>query len=255
MISSMMTARAGRLAGLVATSLVVIPVQAAPQVASGGPRPGSRQETIGFFSGLALGAAAGGPLGAVVGAGTGLWLGGRYHHELAENRALAARLHRSEGVRRHLDARAAGLAASLAASRAARAAAGAQLRHTQRLSDQLETEVAFRTDDASVERADLAGLKRLGALAASLPGVRVHIDGYADPRGPQNLNDDLSLMRAEAVALVLAQAGCPTRRLVIAGHGAATSSSPRGDLDAYAFDRRVTVRLERPDAAEVASRD
>jgi outer membrane protein OmpA-like peptidoglycan-associated protein len=72
----------------------------------------------------------------------------------------------------------------------------------------------------------------------------VRVDGYADPRGPATLNDDLSLRRAEAVALTLEKAGCPQERLVIAAHGSAQSTSPHGDLDAYAFDRRVTVRLE-----------
>jgi outer membrane protein OmpA-like peptidoglycan-associated protein len=94
-------------------------------------------------------------------------------------------------------------------------------------------------------------VRKLGALAASLPpGAKVRIDGYADPRGPAALNDDLSLRRAQAVALTLEQAGVPQNRLVIAAHGAADSSSPRGDLDAYAFDRRVTVRLQSPALAQ-----
>ncbi len=33
-------------------------------------------------------------------------------------------------------------------------------------------------------------------------------------------------------------------RLLIAAHGSSQSTSPQGDLDAYAFDRRVTVRLD-----------
>ncbi len=60
----------------------------------------------------------------------------------------------------------------------------------------------------------------------------------------RTLNDDLSLRRAEAVALMLEKAGVPQDRLVIEGHGSSESASPRGDLDAYAFDRRVTVRLQ-----------
>jgi len=113
------------------------------------------------------------------------------------------------------------------------------------LSDDIETDVAFRTADASINDLQLPALRKIGALAAALPaGAKVRIDGYADPRGPATLNDDLSLRRAEAVALALQQAGVPEDRLLIAAHGSSQSTSPRGDLDAYAFDRRVTVRLD-----------
>lgn len=267
MNSSRIAPWAGAVGVLITAALALIPANAAtPSAVSAGATtaiadPGAAaargqgrappQAGIGFFGGLAVGAAAGGPIGAVVGATAGVLLGERYHHELAANRALAIRLHRSETAQRGLDARATRLATSLAASRKQRA----ELERTLRLSDKLETDVAFRTGDASLSRSDVEALHRLGALAASLPGVTVHIDGYADPRGPEDLNDDLSLLRAEAVALVLAQAGCPARRLLIEGHGAAGSRSPAGDLDAYAFDRRVTVRLEKAAAGEVASRD
>jgi len=113
--------------------------------------------------------------------------------------------------------------------------------------------VAFRTADTSINSQQLPALRKIGALAASLPpGARVRIDGYADPRGPATLNDDLSLRRAEAVALTLEQAGCPQDRLVVDAHGASDSNSPKGDLDAYAFDRRVTVRLEAAAVAQSA---
>jgi outer membrane protein OmpA-like peptidoglycan-associated protein len=264
MISSRITARAGAVGVLLTAGLAILPAQAASpstlkpgastattHPAAGSDRRLSRQGNIGLFSGLALGAAAGGPIGAVVGATAGAWLGERYHRELTANQALAGRLRRSERAQQHLDARAKRLATTLAASRKH----SAELTRTLRLSDELETDVAFRTGNASVDRSDLKALRRLGALAASLPGVTVHVDGYADPRGPEDLNDDLSLLRAEAVALVLARAGCPTRRLLIEGHGSSESASPAGDLDAYALDRRVTVRLERTRAGEVASRD
>jgi outer membrane protein OmpA-like peptidoglycan-associated protein len=215
----------------------------------------SRQENIGVFTGLAVGAATGGPVGAVVGMVAGGLLGHHYHeqslanHELsAQNHALAARNHtltaslsRSEEERQGLAGKLDLAAQSLAATQEQRA----ELDRTVQLSDDIETDVAFRTADASINGLQLPALQKIGALAASLPaGAKVQIDGYADPRGPATLNDDLSLRRAEAVALALQQAGVPEERLVIAAHGASQSTSPRGDLDAYAFDRRVTVRLE-----------
>lgn len=250
-----------------ALSLAALPAAAAtPSDPSASRQAASKQENIGAFTGLAVGAVAGGPLGAMAGLVAGAWLGDRYHrqsianqglaannHALAvDNHALAASLSRSEEARRGLTGKLDLATQSLAAAQAQRA----QLGRTAQLSDDIETDVAFRTDDAAVNDRQRPVLRKLGALAASLPpGAAVRIDGYADPRGPARLNDDLSLRRAEAVALALAQAGVPRDRLVIAGHGSAQSTSPRGDLDAYAFDRRVTVRLESPAVARANQKD
>jgi outer membrane protein OmpA-like peptidoglycan-associated protein len=246
-----------------AMSLAALPASAAQTAVA--QQHASKQENIGVFTGLAVGAAAAGPIGAMVGMVAGAWLGDRYHrqsvanhtlaaqnHDLAaRNNTLAASLGHTEQERAALAGKLGLASQSLAATEAQRA----QLDRTVQLSDDIETDVAFRTADASINDLQLPALRKLGALAASLPpGAKVRIDGYADPRGPASLNDDLSLRRAEAVALTLEQAGVPQDRLVIDAHGASDSTSPRGDLDAYAFDRRVTVRLEGfPSASAVAT--
>ena len=221
----------------------------------------SKQENIGVLTGAAVGAAAGGPIGAMVGMVAGALLGNHYHkqsvanHALtAQNRALAAQnqsltasLSESQQDREALAGKLSLASQSLTAVEAQRA----ELNHAVQLSDDIETDVAFKTAKASINSLQLPALRKIGALAASLPpGARVRIDGYADPRGPSTFNDDLSLRRAEAVALTLEQAGVPQDRLVIEGHGAAESTSLKGDLDAYAFDRRVTVRLQGADVAQ-----
>jgi len=240
---------------LAAMSLAALPASAAQATAAGGQQAASKQENIGVFTGLAVGAAAGGTIGAMVGMVAGAWLGDRYHRESTANHALTAQNHdlasqnhdlaasltRSEQERRGLAGKLDLTTQSLAATQAQQAA----LDRTVQLSDDIETDVGFKTADASINDLQLPALRKIGALAASLPpGAKVRIDGYADPRGPATLNDDLSLRRAEAVALTLQKAGCPQERLVVAAHGSAQSTSPLGDLDAYAFDRRVTVRLE-----------
>jgi outer membrane protein OmpA-like peptidoglycan-associated protein len=83
----------------------------------------------------------------------------------------------------------------------------------------------------------------------------VRVAGYADPRGSEKVNDELSRRRAEAVAEVLAQAGVPKDHLIVEGHGKGESTSMEGDVDGYALDRKVTVRLERSDSQEVARND
>jgi outer membrane protein OmpA-like peptidoglycan-associated protein len=240
---------------VVAMSLAALPASAAEKAGAGARQPGSKQENIGVFTGLAVGAAAGGPIGAMVGMVAGALLGDRYHrqsvtnhdlsarnHSLAlQNHALTASLSSSEQDRQGLAGKLSLATQSLAENQAQQA----ELDRTVQLSDDIETNVAFRTADAVINDLQLPALRKIGALAAALPpGAKVRIDGYADPRGPATLNDDLSLRRAEAVALTLEQAGCPKDRLLIEAHGSAQSTSPRGDLDAYAFDRRVTVRLD-----------
>lgn len=232
---------------IAAMSLAALPASAA-QTTPGTQQAASKQENIGVLTGAAVGAAAGGPIGAMVGIVAGALLGNHYHkqsvanHDLAaQNQALTASLSESQQDREALAGKLNLASESLTAVEAQRA----ELDHMVQLSDDIETDVAFRTARTSINSLQLPALRKIGALAASLPpGAKVRIDGYADPRGPATFNDDLSLRRAEAVARALEQAGVPQERLVIQGHGSAESTSPQGDMDAYAFDRRVTVRLQ-----------
>ncbi|HEV2272258.1 MAG TPA: OmpA family protein [Steroidobacteraceae bacterium] len=238
-----------------AMSLAALPASAAQTAPAGAQQSASKQENIGVLTGAAVGAAAGGPIGAMAGMIAGALLGHHYHEQAVANRALAARNHdlaaqnnvlaanlgRSEDERGELAGKLGLANESLTAVKSQRA----ELDRTVQLSDDIETDVGFKTADASINSMQLPALRKIGALAASLPpGTKVRIDGYADPRGAATFNDDLSLRRAEAVALTLEKSGCPQDKLVIAAHGSSGSTSPRGDLDAYAFDRHVTVRLQ-----------
>jgi len=210
----------------------------------------SKQENIGV-TGFAVGAAAAGPVGAFIGAAAGAWLGDRYHKQATTSSTLAADLSKAEAERTRLAQSVVQLNGSLTETKAR----GAQLDQTLKLTDELQTDVSFRTNEASISAQAMTPLLKLGALAAAMPDVKVRVAGYADPRGSDALNDALSQRRAEAVAAVLASAGLSPDRLIVEGHGKAESTRTPGDLDGYAFDRRVTVRLERPGAEEVASRD
>jgi len=192
-----------------------------------GPDSNARAEDIGIVTGLAVGAAAGGPIGAVIGAAAGGLMGDRYHKSEAERARLAANLTELNG--------------SLTESRSY----GAQLEHTLSAVDAVGMDVSFRTDDVSIKVEDMGPLLKLGALAATVPDAKLRVAGFADPRGAAAYNEDLSQRRAEAVAAALVCGGMSRERLIIEAHGASESTSAAGDLDAYALDRRVTVRLER----------
>ena len=192
-----------------------------------GPDSNARAEDLGIVTGLAVGAAAGGPIGAMIGAAAGGLMGDRHYRNEAERARLAASV-------TELDA-------SLAQSRTH----GAQLEHTLSAVDAVGMDISFRTDDTSIKVEDMGPLLKLGALAAAVPDAKLRVAGFADPRGDAAYNEALSQRRAEAVAAALVCGGMTRERLIIEAHGASESSSAAGDLDAFALDRRVTVRLER----------
>jgi outer membrane protein OmpA-like peptidoglycan-associated protein len=121
--------------------------------------------------------------------------------------------------------------------------------------DELQTNVSFRTNDDSINTQSMSPLLKIGALAAAMPDAKIRVSGYADPRGSEKYNEALSRRRAEAVAAVLEQAGVSKEHMIIEGHGKSESTAADGDLDGYALDRKVTVRLERGGEQKVAQND
>jgi outer membrane protein OmpA-like peptidoglycan-associated protein len=201
------------------------------------------------FSGLVIGAAAAGPFGAIAGAAAGAFLGEKYHKKAVENATLSNDLSKSEARRQELAKNVSDLNGQLQGQKQV-SQFGAVLNQT----DDLGTDISFRTNDASINASSLSPLLKLGALAAAMPDVKVRVAGYADPRGSDELNDKLSKDRADAVAAVLAQSGLSPDQVIVEAHGKSESESCDGDVDGYAFDRRVTVRIERKSAQEVARR-
>jgi outer membrane protein OmpA-like peptidoglycan-associated protein len=234
--------------------LVLVGAGAAPALAAAADDDrgaASKQSDIGVVTGLTVGALAGGPVGAVVGAAAGALLGDHYHRQAQSKAALARDLDKSEAERDRLSANVAQLDSSLSAARAR----SEQLDATVQRANELGVDVSFRTDDDEVTAQSMPLLLKLGALVASLPQAQVTVAGYADPRGSEAWNEALSLRRAQSVAAVLVAAGVPRERISVEGHGKSESTSAGGDLDAYALDRRVSVRFEPAGSDQVASRD
>lgn len=208
---------------------VAVPSHAAESAKKGG----SKQENIGVISGMTVGALAGGPFGAIIGAATGAVLGDRYHKQAEDKKALASDLSQTKASRSQIQG-------DLVLTREQSEKLGMAVDRSR----DLETSVGFRTGDASLSDEDVVRLQKLGALASAVGKVKVRVSGYADARGPEKLNAALSERRADAVAHVLVQSGVEPGRLLIEARGEADSKSPEGDLDGYALERRVTVKIE-----------
>jgi outer membrane protein OmpA-like peptidoglycan-associated protein len=236
-------------AGETTTALDTVTVQAqsvAPDSGSPGDKDKGKkksksapaEENVGFFSGLAIGAVAGGPIGAVAGGITGALLGEHYHKQKLANQELAVSLADSNADKAKLTRSVLQLDGTLQATQQQQVALSASLDHAR----ELTVNIAFRTGDAHLTTQDIDQLTTLGQLAGGMPGVKIQVSGHADPRGPQDYNRSLSQDRAESVAAVLQNSGLTKDRIVIEALGASGASNT-GNLDDYAFQRRVSVKL------------
>src|SRR2546430_7118187 len=203
---------------------------------------GSKQSDIGAVPGRAVGAGAGGPSGAVRGAAAGALLGARYHRQAQASAALAADLHHSEAERSRLSQNVAQLDGSLTQAQAH----GAQLDQTLQQTDELAIDVSFRTDDDSINTRVMPPLLKLGALVAAMPQARVRIAGYADPRGSEVHNSELSLRRAEGVAAVLITAGGGPGGILLQAHRQSESTTAARGPHSPAVDPPATGRPGAP---------
>jgi outer membrane protein OmpA-like peptidoglycan-associated protein len=225
-----------------ALMIAVAPVQAA----GAEKHKSGKGQGVGVVSGLVVGAAAGGPIGAFVGAISGALLGDRFDKKQIQNDELKVSLAKSESDKQQL-------MMDLASTMAHGEQLSEALDNAVNKTHDLEAAFAFRTSDANLSSDDVARLQKIGSLAGAIPDVKVRVSGFADPRGSEKFNDELSKRRADSVASVLESAGIPADRIVIEAHGEHESTSAEGDLEGYAFERRVTVRIEPAEGKAVAS--
>jgi outer membrane protein OmpA-like peptidoglycan-associated protein len=107
----------------------------------------------------------------------------------------------------------------------------------------LEEDVLFKTDSDVLRPGAIEKLRPLAGYLRSEPGVRVSIDGYADSRGTDAHNQDLSERRAASVRNAFDSMGVVRARFSVVGHGErdpiATNATPAGMRQ----NRRVEVTL------------
>jgi outer membrane protein OmpA-like peptidoglycan-associated protein len=227
--------------------LATVPVLAA---ASDDGVPDRERRTMGvsMVAGGALGAIVGGPPGAIAGVAlAGITadreVASRRAAELEERTAMLERERVSLlSERVSLKARAEEAVNLLEQERAQVASAA----DTALLADGLEFAVGFRTNSAVPPEEAFEGLDALAMLVVAVPLLEVQLDGYADPRGSEVLNEELSLARAAAIRDRLIGAGVDPERIRITAHGAIVDGTAElaFDPDGWALQRRVSIRLE-----------
>ena len=111
----------------------------------------------------------------------------------------------------------------------------------------------FRTEESSLRSDDEPMLAQFAAIARTTPAAVVHVTGFADPRGTPRYNAALATQRAAGIAARLVAAGVAADRLGVSSEVSAETGLEAAmmpaDLDGYAFQRRVTLRIEVPETA------
>ena len=202
-----------------------------------------KEERIGVGLGVTVGAVAGGPVGAIIGAAIGAKFGDNYHKKNEQIHDLSASLEHSTLRADELQQTVAELNRDISVidSDLRRLQAQARPELLALLQAGIEMDLLFRTDEHVLMDGTRSRVGQLAATLAKMPDVQVQLDGFADERGDEAYNRDLSARRAEAIRQLLLENGVDENRIKIAAHGEspATDSNP----DSYALDRKVSLTL------------
>jgi len=205
------------------------------------------QQNMTALGAIALGTAAAGPVGFVLGAVGGGWL--------AQKVAAADDLTRVSAVLAATESRLEISQQQVASrERTLQQYQAEQERFARMALDQLQLDMLFKTGASQLTQ---AGEERLALLATFLKRnttLDIHIEGYADPRGSTAANLALSKARAQGVANALSAKGVARVRMSVVAYGESQSTALPEDHDSYALERRVNIELRRQgDSQSVAA--
>lgn len=226
---------------IIATALTLIITQPAFAASQS-----SREQNIGVGSGAVIGALAGGPVGFILGAAVGAKVGDTLHQKNEQLDTLSASLAGSHNTIATLK-----MDVDSLGSEIDRLQGLARPELVNLLQAGIAMDLLFRTDEFTL--ADTTGdrLARLAESVASMLDLQIQLDGFADERGDEDYNDELSAKRVEFVRELFLQAGIEPDRINSAAHGEATAQD--SSADSLALERRVSVTLFIDEVPSLAS--
>ncbi len=225
---------------IVVTSLVATGLFSASKVEA---KPASAEQNIGVASGAAIGAAAGGPIGFIIGAAIGGLLGEKVE-QANEVDAMSAQLELAEVEMQTLVDENSSLKNNIAAMESNKSLDG---------SDMLQMDFLFMTNASELDDLDRERIIQLAHFMNKYDGLAIQLDGFADPRGNVEKNQSLSQARIDSIVSLLVEEGVDPARLFSKAHGETASVAPEGDIDAYALERRVSIRFTHTETPALAS--
>lgn len=182
----------------------------------------SKEETIGVGTGGVIGAIAGGPVGFIIGAAIGAKIGDTFHLKDEQIDTLNTDL---DSLGTDFD----------------RMQRIARPEVVSLLQAGIAMDLLFRTDEYVLAETTDGRLSNLAVTLASMPGIQVQLDGFADERGNAAYNQKLSRKRVEFVRRQLIARGVDASRIGIAAHG--ESKAVDNEVDSFALERRVSMTL------------
>ncbi len=213
----------------------------------------SKQEKIGVGAGAIVGAAAGGPVGLIIGAAIGAGIGDNMQRKSDEIDSLSAELaaSRTEVVKLERDMSRMDRNLDTLSAELQRLQRYASPEIASLLQAGIAMDLLFRTDEAVLADTTGGRLHELATTLASMPAIRVQLDGFADERGDADYNQQLSEQRVNFIRDQLVTAGVDASRISATAHG----ESPAQDtsVDSYALERRVSLKLYTDDVTSFAA--
>ena len=204
--------------------------------------PASTKENVGFGIGTLIGGILAGPIGVVIGAGGGTWLGAR---ENKTDKTIAS-------LEKELNAKSIEIAYQqneLAETKEKykkefqKVMLSKETQSLEKLSEGISYVIYYKTNEAEIHHAILPEIQKLANLIKTYPEIKIQIGGYADYRGSDNHNLVLSKERVNNVRTEFIKAGISNQRFQTHAYGEHKASANEGDTESYVFDRRVTINL------------
>lgn len=230
---------------IAAAVLAMSSVQAAPKADN------HRGEGIGIGGGGIVGAIAGGPIGFLIGAATGGWLGNKFDREQTTQDRLEARAEEAETRYQQADELSRSLQTLVDTGEGEIAAMRVVMLQQEEayldaLREAFNVEVYFHTGEATLDPVVAGRVARLGEILRDFDDFSIVIEGHADSRGEASYNEQLSAERAESVRDALISAGLSVDRITTTSTGERQATAVEGDLDAMALERRVDMNIVYP---------
>lgn len=206
-------------------------------VAQAGDNKFTKEEGAGMFTGAAAGAIVGGPIGAAV----GLMVGGILGDSIGTGKRADLR---AEQLQQEL------IDTRIELAKASERTGGDEM--LDALAQRLHADVMFRTGTAEIGSDMVTKLEELGQMLAAHSQLEIQVHGFADPRGKSEQNLELSMLRANAVRDALIRGGAAPEQIQLSAHGEDLTTAPKDDLEAYAWERRVSISIRPTSATAVA---
>lgn len=206
------------------------------------------KEGAAFGASTIIGGIVGGPIGAIAGAIGGTFLG-KELSKADEYTAAVSQLKKKEQQISAVELEMLALKNQLA-----------NLQHEKHeieglVFNELELQLLFHTGNDTLDAATMQRLDKLAAFLKRNPELSIRLHGHADPRGTEGYNNVLAEHRALNVQNALTFYGVDAERVERYSYGANKSTAIKGDLDAYALERKVTIQIIPPAENDYATID